>query len=180
MAEIDPKAKEDVMSVFNADKRVIKLKQKMANAMHYRDYVTASRIGRQLEELKESVFQNLLAEAEEEKVEMCTLMGCMTDEDRANIALFANAIIFMSDAIESFSMEMETILKKHYPTYSIEVYDSMIQLGKQAKTQMEYMARVTDSVYQLNFADYADELQGHVLNKVRAMLRKTKEKAGCI
>lgn len=117
-----------------------------------------------------------LDEYQGESVRCAELMKEMPPEDVTELNVYLNAIIFLSDALESFSMEVNNLLHRQHPDHNIEMYDTLVKLGKEANHQMKFMSEATNMIYQLQFAGEADKMQEHILNKVRSFVRKVNKK----
>lgn len=74
-------------------------------------------------------------------------MSDMSPEDREYINTCTNAIILICDMIETFTMDFNQVLKKYHPDYRLEMYDKIMQVGKEAKAHVKFMSECTDNVY---------------------------------
>ena len=83
---------------------------------------------------------------------MQSLMSDMSPEDREYINTCTNAIILICDMIETFTMDFNQVLKKYHPDYRLEMYDKIMQVGKEAKAHVQFMSECTDNVYQCSGA----------------------------
>lgn len=136
----------------------------------------ASAITYKIKQIEDKVLQNLIDDYQVESVRMDKLMLEMTNEDRDEINTLSNGIIMLCDMIETFSMDLNEILHKYHPDFHIEMYEKFKDVGKEAKDQMRFMAQNTNELYQVNFADYADDITKMVKNKAKSLVRKLREK----
>lgn len=90
--------------------------------------------------------------------------------------IYTNTIIFLCDMIEILSSDSDQILKKYHPDYNIEMFNKIIQVGKEAKNHIKFMSENTDMIYQVSFANGADDISELLMNKVKAFIRKFRSK----
>lgn len=148
------------------------LLQKKSHALKDYNYVEVSRLAKLIKEVETRVINNYLANYKGQSERMNTLMADMSDEDRENMNIYTNAIIFLCDMIEILSSDSDQILKKYHPDYNIEMFNKIIQVGEEAKNHIKFMSENTDMIYQISFANGADDISELLMNKVKAFIRK--------
>lgn len=158
------------------DAKMVVLQQKKAKAIQSHKYVEASRLSALIKEVEERTINTYLSNYGGQTERMDNLMKDMPDEDRELLNVYTNAIIFLCDMIESLSIDSDQILKKHHPEYRIEMFDKISQIGKEAKAHVKFMSENTNMVYQVSFADGADDISELLLNKVKAFIKKLRRK----
>lgn len=152
------------------------LLQKKSQALKDYNYVEVSCLAKLIKEVETRVINNYLANYKGQSERMDTLMADMSDEDRENINIYTNAIIFLCDMIEILSSDSDQILKKYHPDYNIEMFNKIIQVGEEAKRHIKFMSENTDMIYQVTFANGADDISELLMNKVKAFIRKLRSK----
>lgn len=152
------------------------LLQKKSQALKDYNYVEVSRLAKLIKEVETRVINNYLANYKGQSERMDTLMADMSDEDRENMNIYTNAIIFLCDMIEILSSDSDQILKKYHPDYNIEMFNKIIQVGEEAKNHIKFMSENTDMIYQVSFANGADDISELLMNKVKAFIRKLRSK----
>lgn len=152
------------------------LLQKKSQALKDYNYVEVSRLAKLIKEVETRVINNYLASYKGQSERMDTLMADMSDEDRENMNIYTNAIIFLCDMIEILSSDSDQILKKYHPDYNIEMFNKIIQVGEEAKNHIKFMSENTDMIYQVTFANGADDISELLMNKVKAFIRKLRYK----
>lgn len=167
---------EEMKKAIRAEAQMQVLKQKKLQALKAYNYVEVARLAKLIKEVENRVINEYLANYEGEAVRMDSLMVDMSEEDREKMNIYTNAIIFLSDMIETLSIESDQILKKYHPDYNLEMFNRLIQLGKEAKNHVKFMSENTDMVYQVSFADGADDIAELLMNKVKAFIRKLRNK----
>lgn len=152
------------------------LLQKKSQALKDYNYVEVSRLAKLIKEVETRVINNYLANYKGQSERMDTLMADMSDEDRENMNIYTNAIIFLCDMIEILSSDSDQILKKYHPDYNIEMFNKIIQVGEEAKNHIKFMSENTNMIYQVSFANGADDISELLMNKVKAFIRKLRYK----
>lgn len=174
--DIDPEVRQKMIDHIRQDKEMRKLVKKRDELMRMHRMGDAARMTCMIKEVEHRAIQSWLDEYEGESVRCGELMKDMTPDEVTELNCYLSSIIFMCDAIESFSIEANNLLHRRNPDYNIEVYNTLLELGKEANRQMKFMAEATGMIYQVQFASEADKMQEHILNKVRSFLRKVNKK----
>lgn len=167
---------EEMKKAIRAEAQMQVLQQKKLQALKAYNYVEVARLAKLIKEVEIRVINEYLSNYEGEAVRMDSLMLDMSEEDREKMNIYTNAIIFLSDMIETLTIESDQILKKYHPDYNLEMFNRLIQLGKEAKNHVKFMSENTDMVYQVSFADGADDIAELLMNKVKAFIRKLRNK----
>lgn len=174
--EVVGKMKETIRN----DRQMIALQKKWDKAVRCHNYVEAGKLKTLMEEVEKRVINMYLQQYKGSAERLDGLMTAMSRQDLEDMNIYTNAVIFLCDMIETFSMESNAILQKYHPDHSIEMFRKITELGKEAKVHMRFMAKETDNLFQIGFADAADDITELILNKVRSFLRKQRrnEKKG--
>lgn len=174
--DLPPEVVNRMRDMISSDEKIINMRNKKLDLLRCRDYIGAQKISSMINAIESRVINQYLADYEGQSERMNNLMGDMSEADREEINILTNSIIFLCDTIETWSMDFNAILQKYHPDYKIEMYNKIIQLGKEAKEQVEFMSKNTDMVYQVAFADSGDEITIHILNKVKSFIKKLRRK----
>lgn len=174
--DLEEDTRQQLIDKIRQDKEVQKLLKERDKLMRAHRMADASRLTAMIKQVEQRSIQVFLDEYEGESVRCAELMKEMPPEDVTELNVYLNAIIFLSDALESFSMEVNNLLHRQHPDHNIEMYDTLVKLGKEANHQMKFMSETTNMIYQLQFAGEADKMQEHILNKVRSLVRKVNKK----
>lgn len=167
---------EQMKKAIHEEPQMQALQQKKLQALRRSDYVEAARLAKFIKEIETRVINDYLYRYKGQTQRMDTLMDDMSDEDRENMNIYTNAIIFLCDMIETLSLESNQILQKYHPDYNLEMFDKLIQVGKEARNHVKFMSENTDMIYQVSFADGADDISELLMNKVKAFIKKLRQK----
>lgn len=174
--DLEEETRKQLIDKIRQDKEVQKLLKERDRLLRAHRMADASRLTAMIRQVEQHTIQVYLDEYQGESVRCAELMKEMPPEDVTELNVYLNAIIFLSDALESFSMEMNNLLHRQHPDHNIEMYDTLVKLGKEANRQMKFMSEATNMIYQLQFAGEADKMQEHILNKVRSFIRRVNKK----
>lgn len=174
--DLPPDVANQMKQAIRRDKFMQTLQNKRSNAIRAHNYVEVSRFSRLIEEVETRTINQYLSQYKEQAERMDNLMTDMSQEDRENMNIYTNSIIFLCDIIETLSIESDEILKKYHPDYNLEMFNKISQVGKEAKAHVKFMSDNTDMVYQISFADGADDISELLFNKVKSFIRKLRKK----
>lgn len=165
---------EKMREMINGDSRMEELRRKRAFLLREHCYMEAQKLKQMIDGIEIKVINGFLAEYKGQAESMENLMRDMTEEDRDEINVLTNCVIFLCDMVETFTMDCDAVLRKYHPDYRIEMFDRIAECGKAAREQVEFMSRNTGMAYQTVFADDADKITELVRNKARSLVRKLK------
>lgn len=174
--DLEEETRKQLIDKIRQDKEVQKLLKERDRLLRAHRMADALRLTAMIRQVEQYTIQVYLDEYQGESVRCAELMKEMPPEDVTELNVYLNAIIFLSDALESFSMEVNNLLHRQHPDHNIEMYDTLVKLGKEANRQMKFMSEATNMIYQLQFAGEADKMQEHILNKVRSFIRRVNKK----
>lgn len=174
--DLEEETRKQLIDKIRQDKEVQKLLKERDRLLRAHRMADASRLTAMIRQVEQHTIQGYLDEYQGESVRCAELMKEMPPEDVTELNVYLNAIIFLSDALESFSMEVNNLLHRQHPDHNIDMYDTLVKLGKEANRQMKFMSEATNMIYQLQFAGEADKMQEHILNKVRSFIRRVNKK----
>lgn len=166
----------EMKQAINKDKQMVALQMKKDHALHTRNYTEVTRLAKLIKNIEERVINSYLSSYQGQTERMDNLMTGMSVEDRELMNTYTNAIIFLCDMIETLSIESNQILKMYHPDYSIEMFRKLTILGEEAKEHVRFMSKNTDMIYQIAFANGADDIQELLLNKIKSFIKKLRRK----
>lgn len=174
--DLPPDVVEQMREAIRKEPQMQSLQQKKLQALKAYNYVEVSRLAKLLKDVENRVINDYLANYKGQSERMDSLLTDMSEEDRESMNVYTNAIIFLCDMIETLASDSDQILKKYHPDYNLEMFDKITQLGQEAKNHVKFMSDNTDMVYQVTFADKADDISELLMNKVKAFIRRLRNK----
>lgn len=174
--DLPPDVVGQMKQAIRKDSAIQALQKKRNNALRSNNYIEASKLSKLIDDVETRTINQYLSENKGQAKRMDILMTDMSEEDRESMNVYTNAIIFLCDIIETLSIESDDILKKYHPDYNLEMFNKISQIGKEAKSHIKFMSDNTDMVYQISFADEADDISELLFNKVKSFIRKLRRK----
>lgn len=174
--DLPPDVVEQMREAIRKEPQMQSLQQTKLQALKAYNYVEVSRLAKLLKDVENRVINDYLANYKGQSERMDSLLTDMSEEDRESMNVYTNAIIFLCDMIETLASDSDQILKKYHPDYNLEMFDKITQLGQEAKNHVKFMSDNTDMVYQVTFADKADDISELLMNKVKAFIRRLRNK----
>lgn len=141
-----------------------------------RDYVSAMRIKKKMDEIENRVISEFLSKYQGEQLKLRDLVQQMSPQDAEEMAVCATALTFLVDLAETCSLRVNGLLKKYYPNCELTMYNKWQELLKASHQHMQLMADDTSLVYQDDFANDADDVQDMFLNKIKGILKRTTQR----
>lgn len=174
-ATVTPELKERTEKAIEADRKYNEMRRKKNELMLRGKYFEAMIVAQNMDRLREQIAEEVVRKVYREKVDLRELLGAMDERDRVQIMIALNTVLFNIDMIETCVMEANEILKKYNPDHSIEMYDKLIEAGKEASRQMKYVGLYETLRKQELFADVADEITDAVFAGVEKYMRLVQE-----
>lgn len=166
----------ELQAEIDKEPKMAALKQQWGALVKKGLYAQALQVHRFIEKIENQVLDEYLREYTGEAERMDKLMLSMTDDDRERMNTNVNSIIFLCDMVETLVSDSNQLLHKYHPHHNLEMFDRLTEIGKEAKDHVRFMASCTKELYQVTFADCADDLTEMVTNKTRSFMRKLRKK----
>ena len=173
---ISPTLMREIEMEIDANESYQKLKERHKECLNRHDYIGALRIAKMLEEAKKNVVQAIVNNQVVKQELVNDLMKSMSDEDQTRLSVSLNIILFSIDQIDYHITESNEIIKKYHPDCTLEMYDKLNELGREAKELVNYLGDNERMELQIIFSDIADNLTELLVNKVKSYIRKKKKK----
>lgn len=99
----------------------------------------------------------------------------MSEEDRGRMNILANALVMLSDVLETLVMDTDSILKKYITGKNTE-FDKLKEVLKESKGIASYFdKRIGDEKAASMFGDMCDNLYKMIFNKAGSYVNKLKK-----
>lgn len=135
--------------------------------------VKAMALGRKVTKLEQTLLEEYLKLCDWECKSIAQLRKSMSKEDEDLLNACGNAIIMLSDALETLIIESNSLLKKYHPGYRIEMFDKLNELAKEARKHVSMLDQyANDEFYTNTYGDTVDKLYEMILNKAKSFVRK--------
>ena len=142
-------------------------------------FVEANNTMKLMADLERRTLDAYISNYEGEVKKVSELIDCMSDEDRDKMNVYGNMLVMMCDVLETSIIEMNQLLKKYHPTFNIETFDEVKELGVAAKTRVRMLDdNVKDQYYTNTYGTHADKLFEMCYNKAKSFISKIKKHNG--
>lgn len=164
---------EDFEKKFNTAPAIIDMKRKIANLQKSFRYVQAMELQRKLNTIEYNTAKDLIEEGKK-KVEKVNLLSIgLSDKDRDAIVDMRMCLDMLADAMETFAMDIDDILRKYDNTLSFEEFVPTVQLLREARKKLDWCSKNTDWRKYEPWGNECDKLINYVKNKARVIKRET-------
>lgn len=174
--DLPVQVQQEVLSTVHAHPEYLKLAGRWRDLLSRRLYVKAAAVKKQMDNLESLSIDRLMKREEmklvQEQVQARELLGPLTPEELETWNVNVNAAVLLCDMIEVLMSDCNQILRKYHPDCRFQMYDTLVQLGKEASAQVSRMNGVTTLAFQTKFGDAADDMRELVMNKARAFVRR--------
>lgn len=135
--------------------------------------IKAMELGYKITKCEQATLEKYLEQCESEIKSFEELCKAMPEKDVHSLNVCSIALIMLSDLIETFIIESNQILKRTHPNFTLEMFDKLNELGKEARKHVSMIDQCAkDEFYINNYADTMDKLCEMILNKSKSFLRK--------
>lgn len=170
--ELPEHVRQDFEDAFANNPKAVNLLKKAEYAKSRGDYIAAMSIYKKLEKARFAAQYDLMHH-EEQAVEKVTLLQMgLSNEDLDKINVLTIAMYMACDMIESFALDVNSILRKQDKTASFEMFDPIRKVGKEARSNLSYLWKNTSMFDTEVFNNNADDMQEMLVNKAKKVYRK--------
>lgn len=174
--DIDSSVLESIMKEVRGKKDYMNMVNRKNELLKSHKFIEAMRVSKLIEHIEELAINDFLRKYNGELVKVNTLLVAMTPEEQERMSAYGNALVLLADAMETVVIECNTLIQKYHPKTRIEMFDKLVEIGKEAKRHVrmldDYQA---DEFYMQAYGDAADNLCELAVNKAKGFIRKVKK-----
>ena len=174
--DIDSSVLESIMKEVRGKKDYMNMVNRKNELLRKHKFIEAMRVSKLIEHIEELAINDFLRKYNGELVKVHTLLVAMTPEEQERMSAYGNALVLLADAMETAVIECNTLIQKYHPKTRIEMFDKLVEIGKEAKRHVrmldDYQA---DEFYMQAYGDAADNLCELAVNKAKGFIRKVKK-----
>lgn len=152
----------------NKNPKMIRLQQELSRATQQRNFVKELDLRKKIQEIRFIAQRNLINSKEQDVEEVTTLfnMGLPHETlDKINILMISTYMAL--DMIEFFVLDINSELKKADPTASLNMFQPIMKLGKEARGNLTYLWKNTSIYDTEDFNNKADNIREMLVNKAK-------------
>lgn len=174
--DIDSSVSESIKKELRGKKDYINMVNRKNELLRKHKFIEAMSVSKLIEHIEELAINDFLRKYNGELVKVNTLLVAMTPEEQERMSAYGNALVLLADAMETAVIECNTLIQKYHPKTRIEMFDKLVEIGKEAKRHVrmldDYQA---DEFYMQAYGDAADNLCELAVNKAKGFIRKVKK-----
>ena len=173
--DLTDEERKQVMDMFESYPGVVKLRQEILYLAKTKNPLRAAQVQGRINQLKQRYLEELMNQVDHVSVQMDEMNVRMTDEELDMLTVDLNMVFILADMLEVTSMEINELLQRYDPTMQFADFVGLNKITQECRLKMSWMGKVATDKYQRVFGDSADNLREMVVNKVRSLIRKSRE-----
>ena len=174
VADLAPEVKEKILEMLHATKEWRNLQNKVDRAKLKYDLMTIKKTTDLMRQIEINAVQNYVDSLEAENVTVADLLKDMKEEDREYLMQKLHGIVFMCDVIDSYILDADATIKKHFPDCELAFYKSLLALSKEVKMQIGYILGKSTKSNDDFFCKYSDRVISYAERQINVYYRKQK------
>lgn len=174
--EIDEKIKNQILKELRSRDEYKKLEARKAELYMSFRFAEANRIIKLIKDMEEQSIKTYIDYYIGESKAVSELINDMSEEDRDRMNTYGNMMIMVCDIIETVNIEMNQLLKKYHPTFSVTSFNKVAELSGEAHNIVKLLMRYSSDEYYTNtYGTVTDNLFEMCFNKAKSFIGKIKK-----
>ena len=174
VADLSPEVKEKIIEMLHATKEWRKLQNKVDRAKLKYDLMTIKKTTDLMRQLEVNAVKNYLESFIVEKIKVADLLKDMSEERRDYLMMKLYGVVFMCDVIDSYILDADATIKKHFPDSELTFYNALTALGKEVKMQLNQILGKSTQKNDDFFCNYSDRIISYAEKQIKVYYRKQK------
>ena len=174
VADLSPEVKEKILEMLHATKEWRNLQNKADRAKLKYDLNTVIKTQEIMRKMEVNAVQNYLESFMVEKIKVADLLKDMSEERRDYLMKKLYGIVFMCDVIDSYILDADATIKKHFPDCELAFYNTLTALSKEVKMQISQIIGKSTQSNDDFFCKYSDRVISYADRQINVYYRKQK------
>ena len=174
VADLAPEVKEKILDTLHATKEWRNFQNKVDRAKLKYDLNTVIKTKDIMRQMEVNAVQNYLDSFIVEKIKVSDLLKDMSEERRDYLMKKLYGIVFMCDVIDSYILDADSTIKKHFPDCELTFYKSLVALSKEVKMQISQIIGKSTKSNDDFFCKYSDRVISYAEKQIGVYYRKQK------
>ena len=174
VADLAPEVKEKILEMLHATKEWRNLQNKVDRAKLKYDLNTVIKTQEIMRKMEVNAVQNYLESFMVEKIKVADLLKDMSEERRDYLMKKLYGIVFMCDVIDSYILDADATIKKHFPDCELAFYNTLTALSKEVKMQISQIIGKSTQSNDDFFCKYSDRVISYAEKQIGVYYRKQK------
>ena len=172
--DLAPEVKEKILDTLHATNEWRNLQNKVDWAKLKYDLNTVIKTQDIMRHMEVNAVQNYLESFIVEKIKVSDLLKDMSEERRDYLMKKLYGIVFMCDVIDSYILDADATIKKHFPDCELMFYKSLAALSKEVKMQISQIIGKSTKSNDDFFCKYSDRVIAYADRQINVYYRKQK------
>lgn len=174
VADLAPEVKEKILDTLHKTKEWRNLKNKVDRAKLKYDLNTVIKTQEIMRKMEVNAVQNYLESFMVEKIKVADLLKDMSEESRDYLMEKLYGVVFMCDVIDSYILDADATIKKHFPDCELAFYNTLTALSKEVKMQISQILGKSTKSNDDFFCKYSDRIISYAEKQIKVYYRKQK------
>ena len=174
VSDLAPEVKEKILEMLHATKEWRNLQNKADRAKLKYDLNTVIKTQEIMRKMEVNAVQNYLESFMVEKIKVADLLKDMSEERRDYLMKKLYGIVFMCDVIDSYILDADATIKKHFPDCELAFYNTLTALSKEVKMQISQIIGKSTQSNDDFFCKYSDRVISYADRQINVYYRKQK------
>lgn len=170
--ELPQHVRDNFEKSFQSNPKAEQLRQVAQNAERLGQYIIALDAAKKLDEARIRAQYKIMNNQEQEVEKVTLLQMGLSHEQLDKINVLTIAMYMACDMIEFFAIDVNEILKKQDPTASLEMFDPIRKIGREARANLSYLWKNTSMFDTEVFNDNSDNMREMLVNKAKKVYKK--------
>lgn len=137
--------------------------------------VQSMRIAKKMKDYEVEVFEGVARKFINRERITAEMVHSMSEQDRNTMNILANGLLLISDVLDTFVFDANTILKKYTGQKSTD-FEKLNNLAKETKSLVKYFDNHLDNEFaQFQYGECSDNLYKLTFNKAKSFISKLKK-----
>lgn len=173
--ELSKQTIDEIYKDIRSSKQYMKHAQLQKKYIMERNYAKAALEGKIMRDMETSVWDEVARQYIDRTQLTVDVVMSMTPDDRKRMNVLANALVMLSDVLETLVMDTDSILKKYITGKNTE-FDKLKDVFNESKEVVRYFDnKIADDKAACIFGDMCDNLYTLVFNKASSYVNKLKK-----
>lgn len=166
------KVRDEFDDCMNRNKKVIQLKQQIELYQRTRNWVKELDARKKLSEATFKAQRDIYLKFQNRTQKMTLKSIGLSDEQLDKVNILMIATYMACDMIEFFCLDVDSELKKVDKDFSLDMFDKLRDLGKEARDNLTYLWKNTSMFDTEDFNNMSDDIRGMLINKAKKVYVK--------
>ena len=170
--ELPQSVRDEFDACMKSNKKAIQLRQQIELYQRTRNWVKELYARKKLDEATFKAQRDVYLKFKNRVQKMTLREAGLSEEQLDKVNILMIATYMACDMIEFFCIDINSELRKIDKDFSLDMFDKMRDLGKEARDNLTYLWKNTSMFDTEDFNDMSDDIRGMLINKAKKVYVK--------